>query len=841
MRSFIHKSLSSYVDYIETRLGKAIIIITIITLGATAIASKLTIKSDLKELLPNNYQSVKEINRLLERMGGVETLIVTAESANFDANKRFMDDLAKELQKLPQGAIRYVDYKSDEVKEFYENNFLYYIDTAELGSLYESVERRISYEKLKRTPLFIDFTSEAPLLSDIEDLKNKYQKNYSSPVQTWENYYGGEWGRMLIMMIRPYGSTLTVDKARQLIAAVENTATGLNPPAYDAGMKIGYCGNVKSTVEEYDTLKKDIFSTTFLCISLVSLVIILFFLRIRVVFILALTLAVALSLTFAFTYFFFGYLNAQTAFLGSIILGTGINYGIIVIGRYIEERKKKKEPVESLKIALNATFSSTFLACITTAISFFVLLMAKIKGLSQFGIIGATGVILCWLSSIIVLPVIMLAWERARTLVKTNRIPARKSVVFTVLTERVVNSPQKIIACAVVLTAISIFLTVQFIPNAIEYDFTKLRNKTSVSSGTEALEKRVSRLFKHSMTPAVVLVDKIEDAPKICDAVNRQNMEMPESERRVGSCYSIYNLLPENQDKKLPILGKFKRLLKEEHSLIAKLDKDIQQKISKIQKSLTGRKITLDDMPAALTKHFEDLNHNKGAVVFVNPRPGMLLSDGRNLTKFADTIKDITTADGRTFHAAGASLIFSDIVKIIRNGAPFLAIASFLGVLLFVAAAIKRWRISWVITASLFISTAIMLGIMALFKIKLNFFNFIALPLTFGIGVDYSINIAIRLMHDKMNDIDHALRHTGMAVLLCSLTTIIGYSVLLIANNQALVSFAAIALVGEIICITTAIFIVPALMVLLKSYKTSEYVKRVDTLPDYTMPLQTEE
>ncbi|MBI2974117.1 MAG: MMPL family transporter, partial [Deltaproteobacteria bacterium] len=746
MRSFIHKSLSSYIDYIETRLGRVIIAIAIITLGASAVASKLAIKSDLKELLPNNYQSVKELNRLLERMGGVETLIVTAESPDFEANKRFMDDLAKELQKLPPDTIRYVDYKSDEVKEFYESNFLYYIDTAELASLYESVKRRINYEKLKRTPLFIDFTSEAPLLSDVEGLKNKYQKNYSSPVQTWENYYGGEWGRMLIMMIRPYGSTLTVDKARRLIAAVENAATGLNPASYDAGMKIGYCGNVKSTVEEYDTLKKDIFSTTFLCISLVSLAIILFFLRIRMVFILALTLLVALSLTFALTYLFFGYLNTQTAFLGSIILGTGINYGIIVIGRYIEERKKRKEPAESLKIALNATFSSTFLACVTTAISFFILLTAKIKGLSQFGIIGATGVVLCWLSSIIVLPAIMLAWERIKSLVKTGIIPERKSVVFTVITKRVVTSPQKIIACGVALAAASIFLAIHFIPNAIEYDFTKLRNKTSVASGTEALEKQVSQLFKHSMTPAVVLVDKIEDAPKICDAVNRQNLANPESERRVGSCYSIYNLLPEDQDKKMPVLEKFRRLLKNERPLIAKLDKDLQQKISKIQKSLTGRKITLDDMPAALTKHFEDLNHNKGAVVFVNPRPGMLLSDGRNLTKFADTIKDIITSDGKTFHAAGASLIFSDIVKIIRNEAPFLAIASFLGVLIFVAFIIKRWKVSWVITATLFLSTLIMLGIMALLKIRLNFFNFIALPLTFGIGVDYSINIAIRLM-----------------------------------------------------------------------------------------------
>jgi hypothetical protein len=104
-------------------------------------------------------------------------------------------------------------------------------------------------------------------------------------------------------------------------------------------------------------------------------------------------------------------------------------------------------------------------------------------------------------------------------------------------------------------------LIIEFIPHSIEYDFTKLRNKTSVTSGTEALEKRVSKFFKHSMTPAVVLLDSMEDAPKVCAAVSSKNMLLPEAERRVGSCYSIYDLLPKMQEAKLPIIEDFKQLL----------------------------------------------------------------------------------------------------------------------------------------------------------------------------------------------------------------------------------------------------------------------------------------
>lgn len=817
MGKTIHSGLAAYIDFVKKHLTLSIVIIFITTGISVFLASKLAIKSDLKALLPDNYQSVQELNKMLERIGGVGSLIVVTESPNFEANKKFMDDLATKLKKLPEGTVRYIDYKVDDVKEFYESNFLYYLNSKDLDKLYTSVERRIDYEKLRHTPIFIDLTDEDPLISEIDEIKGRNAKNYSAPVQTIDNYYGGDWGRMLIMIIRPYGASLTVEKARGLIQTVKGVVGKLNPESYNPRMKVGYCGNVVSTVEEYDTLKKDILSTAILCLSLVALAIILFFLRLRIVFLLGATLLISLSWTFALTSIFIGYLNVQTAFLGSIIIGTGINYGIIVMARYVEERRKKKEHAEAMKAALGKTLSSTFLAAATTGVSFIILLVAKIKGVSQFGIIGAIGVLLCWVATILVLPVITLASERLRNMVKDHDRPRRKSAFFTVLSRRIVRAPTKIITVFVILAILSVIFIARFAPDSIEYDFTKMRNKVSVSSGTEALEKRVSQLFKHSMTPAVVLVDNKEDAPKICSAVEKKNNAMPEAERRVGSCYSIFNLLPTDQESKVPKILKFKKLLDGKDDLIAKLDTNLQEKIDEIKKSLSTHILSLKDVPKALTKHFEDLKGNEGVVVFINPMPGMLLSDGRNLMKFADTIRDLKLDDGREFHAAGASLIFSDLVQAIRNEAPILTLVSFICVLIFITLVVKKWQASWVITLSLFIGITIMLGIMAVFNIKFNFFNFIALPLTFGVGADYAINIAIRLAKDEMKDVENSLRNTGAAVLLCSTTTIIGYSVLIIANNQALASFGKMAIIGEFACISAAALLTPALMILVKA------------------------
>ena len=60
------------------------------------------------------------------------------------------------------------------------------------------------------------------------------------------------------------------------------------------------------------------------------------------------------------------------------------------------------------------------------------------------------------------------------------------------------------------------------------------------------------------------------------------------------------------------------------------------------------------------------------------------------------------------------------------------------------------------------------------------------------------------------------LRTTGGAVALCSLTTIIGYFTLIIAKNQALVSFGWIAIIGEITCLTAALLFMPVLVMKLE-------------------------
>ena len=129
-----------------------------------------------------------------------------------------------------------------------------------------------------------------------------------------------------------------------------------------------------------------------------------------------------------------------------------------------------------------------------------------------------------------------------------------------------------------------------------------------------------------------------------------------------------------------------------------------------------------------------------------------------------------------------------------------------------------------VVVASLLIGIVWMVGFTFLGGIKVNYANFAAFPITFGIGVDYAVNIMARFRQERARrahdalpadpfvDVERSVLSTGGAVALCSLTTIIGYSSLLLAKNRALFLFGAVAVMGEVSCLFAALLALPAVL-----------------------------
>jgi predicted RND superfamily exporter protein len=138
---------------------------------------------------------------------------------------------------------------------------------------------------------------------------------------------------------------------------------------------------------------------------------------------------------------------------------------------------------------------------------------------------------------------------------------------------------------------------------------------------------------------------------------------------------------------------------------------------------------------------------------------------------------------------------------------------SFLTTAVVVVLAFRGRRASLLGLGALLVGVAWLGGLFALLHVRLNFLNFIALPITFGIGVDYAVNIVQRYLIEGPNGALRAVRETGGAVVLCSLTTTLGYLALVSSINFAVRSLGVAAVLGEVCCLLAAVLVLPAALV----------------------------
>ena len=107
-------------------------------------------------------------------------------------------------------------------------------------------------------------------------------------------------------------------------------------------------------------------------------------------------LTIGAVVTFAFAFLSIGHLNLATAFLAPIVVGNGINFGIILLARYFEEKKTNSDATVALAAAVEGSFGGTLAAALTASVSYASLLSTQFRGFRHFGVIGGVGILCCW-------------------------------------------------------------------------------------------------------------------------------------------------------------------------------------------------------------------------------------------------------------------------------------------------------------------------------------------------------------------------------------------------------------------------------------------------------------
>ncbi|HOW16852.1 MAG TPA: hypothetical protein PK443_03985, partial [bacterium] len=313
-RSFSDK----YIKFLSKNSSKAMIVFILMVAASVFFSSKLTILTDFFELLPEETPSVKVIKKYMDRVGGVNKLLVGVETKDFESGKRFVHDFVDKLGALPEGTIRYVDYNVQQTKDYFNDNALLYIDKPDIDEIYKRLKKKIEYEKKENSPFNLKLMDEIEgtkskkekVEFNIDDIKDKYKGDVESISENYkEGYYTNKEGDLLAVSIVPFGSSLSFKKAKQINDTVEKIIKEMNPSSYSKDMKVGLAGSMRSRMEENESIKHDIVSTALLVFILVSLSIYIFIPSFSAIGMLILNLCAAVAVTMAITYFYIGSLN----------------------------------------------------------------------------------------------------------------------------------------------------------------------------------------------------------------------------------------------------------------------------------------------------------------------------------------------------------------------------------------------------------------------------------------------------------------------------------------------------------------------------------------------------
>ncbi|HTJ46200.1 MAG TPA: MMPL family transporter [Kofleriaceae bacterium] len=772
------------------------------------VAFHLPLKADLAELLPKDAPAVRDLHRLEARVASQDTALVIIVSSNVAEREAAQKQMATELAALPARLVDHVEADDAQTRAFLRAHRHLFVSLDDLKEAKAALADRIKAAKLEANPLYVDLdddesAAQAKAAKQKLDDLDKKRKDAEAKLEKSGNVNAD--GTIGLIVLKTAFAKTDVNHGRELVELMRGVQADVMRA--HPGVDVGLCGGIVSTTAEHDALLHGMVLSSVVTGLLVGLVLMLYFRSVILLILLSASLIVGTTVAFGVAAITVGELNAATAFLGAIIAGNGVNYGILLIARFLEERRRHG-PAAAMAAAVQGTLRPTLVASLGASIAYGSLAATSFRGFADFAVIGAIGMVLCWVASYVLLPPIVLRWYRRREMPPGE--PLLGSILSRVLGFR--HAPT-VCAVAALLAIGGTVITWKYVQaDPFEYNIKNLRSDGDEALLSERWMKVSNKTFGAGISgQTYIAADRLDQVPLIVQALRDIDKHAPANDRTVGTVRSILDLVPEHQPEKLAVLSEIRTML--DDPALDALDPDEKARLDDLRPPDGLTAISPDTLPPELAAKLREKDPKKiGYIIGVRPDPHLDEWNGHDLIRFANAVRQIKLPTGETITTSGPDMIFADIVHSIRNdGAVVTGLAS-IGLILMVVLVVGRNRRAVAVLAATGLGSLGLTAVCALANLKVNFLDFVALPITLGLGVDYAINVAHRHDHQERRSARETLRTSGAAVFVCSLTTIIGYGSLLVSDNLAIRGFGKASLIGEITCLTTALIVVPALL-----------------------------
>ena len=564
-------------------------------------------------------------------------------------------------------------------------------------------------------------------------------------------------------------------------------------------------------------------------------------------------LLLALAWSFGYITLAVGHLNILSISFGVILIGLGIDFGVHYVARYLQLHGTIRSSDEALVQTAVAVGPGILTGAVTTAIAFFVAGLTDFTGVAELGIIAGGGIILCCIAALTVLPAMIQLADAKRS---AQVLPAPLDIFGWM--KPLFARPRALLAVTLTGTAV-----MSLGMSRLWYDHNLLNLQPEGLESVE-LERKLLNESDQSVWFALSIAETREELLRLKEGwdevidgrtVRHSGFEDLDSVERVEEIASMF---PDDRQKR-PIVERIYTRLADlpegADQIPVDPPADLGRMLAQLQTFIAGRSETsriewqLEQVRHALRRmplaecyaRLSDYQQRMAGDLLsrlhtlramANPEPPQFsdLPDGlvtrfvgqggRHLLKIyakgdiwdmaamEKFVHDVRSVDPR---ATGNPLQTYEASRAMKRSYEQAAWYALAAVLLVLYIDFRNLRHTFLAMVPLGLGMLQLFGALGLLGIPLNPANMIVLPLILGIGIDDGVHV----VHDfrRQKGRYRLSASTASAVLITSLTTMVGFGSLMIASHRGLQSLGRVLTIGVSCCLFTSLVMLPALLV----------------------------
>jgi predicted RND superfamily exporter protein len=807
--------------------------------ASTWIGSRIKIESDVLNLVPRGNRQVDMFREALHEFGSIDYLIVLLEAGKDEGPDEIEDfaDLFAEKLRLREGLVESVEYRFQPDAKFmklFSENALLFLPPDQLPKIAEklsdgAIRRQIRENKVALSSPTASI-AEGLLLRDPLGLMPLFVDRLLAhrgalKVDLSDGYYLAQDNRTLIMLVKPSHPSQDLAFSRKLIAAAREDAESVRAAlvadgAGGGGTELRFGGNPAALTEESALLKRTVVVNGVVSFIAVVLLYWVCYRRFAALLYSSLPLLLGQAMTFAVATIALGSLNSASASLPALLMGLGTDFTILMYARYVEERQAGASVASATERMVGETGLGVFTGAITSAGTFYAMCVSSFRGLSDLGFLVGTGILICAVVILVLLPAMIASHEGARGSRedKVKKLHLQSLGLEHLMTLAVRHRRLAIGAVA----AVSIAAAVMALGLDFDAGVDSLRSNNAPSF---SVQKEVAEKFGASLSYMMA----IAEGPTVEEAVRRtqrieERLRPFLADGTVGSSESILTYLPlaERQEEVIAAVKGPEKAAFDPARITATLRAALAENGFR-EDAFAGY---LDQMKGFLAPArpitLDDLEHNGlGRIV------------ERYVHRDADRVKIVTylyTRDPRWRRnpppklvealqagdpgivVTGTNVVGHELTRIFLYDSRVSVVLGLLLVAVLLWFDFRKLGLTAIALAQLVSGVVMMLGCMKLFGMRINYANAFVATMMMGVGIDYAIHLVHRL-HQNGGMLDEGVMETGKGVALAAATNVAGFGTLAFGSYPAIRSVGIVALIGSLTCLLASLVLVPALMV----------------------------